>query len=135
MSDTTGKVLGVGGVFLRCADRDATVEWYRDVLGMEPNDYCGFDFMHADSAAQFPVGARTIFGPFAHDTDYFQPSELPYMLNLIVDDLTAILARAAAAGAEAVQAREDTDYGNFGWLMDPDGRKIELWEPIEPASD
>ncbi|MEM1404268.1 MAG: VOC family protein [Pseudomonadota bacterium] len=132
MSEEQGRVLGVGGVFFSCEDRDATVAWYRDVLGMDPNEYCGFDFIHADSAARFPTGARTIFGPFSGDTDYFAPSTLPFMMNLIVDDLTAVVQRAEAAGATQLQPREDTDYGNFAWFLDPDGRKIELWEPKEP---
>jgi len=127
-----GKVLGLGGVFLSCADSEATVAWYRDVLGLDPNDYCGFDFLHRDSARIFPSAARTILGAFAADSDYFKPSTLPFMLNLMVDDLDAIIARAENAGAPFVQPREDTDYGNFAWLMDPDGRKVELWEPKEP---
>ncbi len=134
MADSqAGKVLGVGGLFLACEDKDKTLAWYRDVLGMQPNDYGGFDFLHRGSAEAFPEAARTIFGIFAADTPYFQPSSLPFMLNLIVDNLDAVLARAQAAGAEQVQDRENTDYGDFAWLMDPDGRKVELWEPKEPA--
>lgn len=133
-TENKGRVLGVGGVFFSCADTAKTVSWYGDVLGMTPNDYCGFDFMHRSSAEAFPEGARTIFAPFADDSEYFKPSTLPFMLNLIVNDLDAMIARAEAAGAEFLQPREDTDYGNFAWLLDPDGRKIELWEPREPAA-
>jgi predicted enzyme related to lactoylglutathione lyase len=128
-----GKVLGVGGVFFRCVDTEKTVAWYRDVLGMDPNDYNGFDFLHRESAARFPEAARTIFAPFADDSEYFKPSTLPFMFNLVVDDLDAIIVRAEAAGAVFLQARENTDYGDFAWLLDPDGRKVELWEPKEPA--
>ena len=110
-------VIGVGGVFLHCADPDATKSWYARVLG------------HRESAKQFPEGARTIFAPFAADSDYFKPSTLPFMLNLMVDDLDGMLARAKAEGVEELQPRENLEYGQFGWILDPDGRKIELWQP------
>jgi predicted enzyme related to lactoylglutathione lyase len=127
-----GQVIGIGGIFLSSEAPEETVAWYRDVLGMTPNDYGGFDFLHSASAAQFPVAARTILSSFKSPVEYFQPSSLPFMLNLMVDDLDAVLARAAGAGCEPVQPRENTDYGDFAWLMDPEGRKIELWEPKEP---
>lgn len=126
------KVLGLGGLFLASPDVEVTKAWYANVLGMEPNDYGGFDFLHEASAKAFPIGARTIFSTFDDKTDYFAPSTQPFMLNLMVDDLDGVLERAKAAGAEEVQPRESHPYGHFGWLMDPDGRKVELWQPIEP---
>ncbi|MGP1355733.1 VOC family protein [Roseicyclus sp.] len=122
------KVIGVGGVFLACRDADATKAWYVRVLGLEVNDFGGFHFTHSHSAEAFGEGARTIFAPFG-SAEYFAPSTLPFMLNLMVDDLDGILARAAAEGVEEVQPRQDYEYGRFGWIMDPDGRKLELWEP------
>lgn len=124
-----GRVIGLGGVFLRCADPGATKDWYARVLGMEPNAYGGFDFLHADSAARFADGARTILAPFEAGSEYFAPSALPFMLNLIVDDLDAVLARCAAEGVAQVQPSEHYDYGRFAWIMDLDGRKLELWQP------
>lgn len=126
-----GEVIGLGGLFFLCDDVDATRAWYRDTLGMTLNDYGGFDFLHADSATAFPKGARTIFSPFKAGSDYFAPSKAPYMINLMVDDLDAVVARAEAAGAQQTQPQEDHAYGRFAWLMDPDGRKVELWQPIE----
>lgn len=123
------RVIGIGGVFLQCADVEATKAWYARVLGMEPNDFGGFHFMHGDSARAFGDGARTIFGLFGRDMDYFEPSTLPFMLNLMVDDLDGILDRVRAEGVEQVQQRQDYEYGRFAWVMDPDGRKLELWEP------
>jgi len=122
------KVLGLGGVFFTCADLDKTKAWYARVLGMEPDADGGLAFLHRDSAEAFPQGARTVLAPFP-DASYFAPSSAQFMLNLIVDDLDAILARARAEGVDEVQPREAHPYGRFGWIMDPDGRKLELWEP------
>ncbi len=125
------KVIGLGGLFLQCKDTDATKAWYKTVMGTDTNDYGGWDFGHADAGKAFPKGARTIFAPFGADSDYFKPSELPFMLNLMVDDLDGVLARCSEAGIEQLQPKETYSYGHFAWLMDPDGRKVELWQPVE----
>lgn len=127
-------VIGVGGIFFLCKDPEATQAWYRDVLGLESSDYGGFVFSHEKSAAKFPKGAMTIFSPFKADSDYFKPSEHNTMFNLMVDDLDAVLKLVEAAGVEQTQPAEDHDYGRFAWVMDPDGRKVELWQPVEPAA-
>ena len=132
--DSMGRVIGVGGLFMASAKPGETIAWYERVLGMSPNDYGGFDFLHGESARAFPQAARTIFSVFDEKSDYFRPSSQPFMLNLIVDDLDAVLARAEAEGGEQLQPRENTDYGDFAWLLDPDGRKVELWEPREPEA-
>ncbi|NIA68962.1 VOC family protein [Pelagibius litoralis] len=124
------KVLGLGGLFMACADPEATKAWYARVLGLQANDYGGFDFLQQQAVEAFPGAARTVFAPFDAKSDYFAPSTLPFMLNLMVDDLDGMLARAKAGGVEPVQPGEDYDYGRFAWLMDPDGRKVELWEPV-----
>ncbi len=124
-----GRILGIGGVFLKCENPAATREWYERVLGMRSEDYGGFHFAHGASAAAKGQGAMTIFSHFDQDTDYISPSDLPFMINLMVDDLDAVLAHAAAAGVEPVQPGEDLEYGRFAWIMDPDGRKLELWQP------
>ncbi len=124
-------VVGIGGVFLECADPDTTKAWYMRVLGLEPNDYGGFDFPHSESARAFPKGARTIFAPFASGGEYFKPSTLPFILNLIVDDLEGILSRIEAEGVPQLKPSERHEYGAFAWILDPDGRKIELWQPPE----
>lgn len=125
-------VLGVGGVFFKCADPEASKAWYADVLGMEPNDYGGFDFLHSGSAEAFGPGGRTIFAKFAEDTDYFAPSQKPFMINLMVDDLDAHIARAKKHGVELEGEPQSFDYGKFAWIMDPNGIKIELWQPMAP---
>lgn len=125
------KVIGVGGIFFLCEDPEATKAWYTRVLGIEPGEYGGFAFSHADAGKQFPKGAMTIFAPFKADSDYFKPSEESMMFNLMVDDLDGMVANIKAAGVELVKPVEDYDYGKFAWVMDPDGRKIELWQPKE----
>ncbi|WP_300395667.1 VOC family protein [Henriciella sp.] len=126
-------VIGVGGVFFLCKDETATKAWYRDVLGIPVNEYGGFDFPHARAAEAFPQGARTVFAPFKAGSDYFKPSVETVMFNLIVDDLDAVLERIETAGVEQTQPSESHEYGRFAWVMDPDGRKVELWEPREPV--
>ncbi len=126
------KVIGLGGLFFQCEDPDATKAFYKIVMGVDQNDYGGWDFSHKAAGEAFPEGGRTIFAPFASGNDYFAPSTLPYMINLMVDDLDGVLARCAEAGIKEVDERQTYDYGHFGWIMDPDGRKVELWQPIEP---
>lgn len=128
------KIIGVGGVFFQCKDPAALMNWYRDMLGLEINDYGGADFLHAASGAAFPQGARTIFSGFKDDTEYFQPSTKPFMINLMVDDMDGMLAQLKEKGVALEGEPQDHAYGRFAWVMDPNGLKIELWQPIEPAA-
>ena len=130
-----GKVIGVGGVFFLCEDVDATRAGYARTLGVEIDDFGGVSFSHAASAAQFPKGAMTIWAPFAGDSDYFQPSASPFMINLMVDNLEEVIAKLTEEGVPLEGEPMTEAYGKFAWVMDPDGRKIELWEPIEPPAD
>ncbi len=121
------RVLGIGGLFFKSADTAATCAWYRRVLGLEFAEWGGVVFT-PDAAAAHP-GAGTVFSPFSADTDYFSPSEKDFMFNLMVDDLDAMLARCAAEGVEPVKLFPPEPNGRFAHIMDPDGRKIELWQP------
>ena len=121
------KVLGLGGLFFKSADPAAMAEWYGRVLGMAFEAWGGTVFT-PDAAAAHP-GAGTVFSPFAADTSYFAPSDAPYMFNLMVDDLDGILARCAEHGVEPLAAILEEFNGRFAHIMDPEGRKIELWEP------
>jgi predicted enzyme related to lactoylglutathione lyase len=120
------KVLGLGGLFFKSADTAATREWYGRVLGM-PFEPWGLVFT-PDAAAAHP-GAGTVFAPFGADTGYFAPSEKEFMFNLMVDDLDGILARCAEHDVQPLDAILDEANGRFAHIMDPEGRKIELWEP------
>ena len=121
------KVLGLGGLFFKSADPTATREWYARVLGIAFADWGGTVFL-PQAAAEHP-GAATVFSPFDASTDYFEPSDQPYMFNLMVDDLEGMLARCAENGVEPVMTMMGEANGDFAHVMDPDGRKIELWQP------
>ncbi|KPK59196.1 MAG: glyoxalase [Gammaproteobacteria bacterium SG8_31] len=122
------KAIGVGGVFFKTEDPQGLAAWYRDWLGLPIDEtYGGASF----KPETMPAGGYTVWAPFQASTDYFEPSTRPYMLNLVVDDLNGALAQVREGGAEVIGEIEDYDYGRFGWFMDPDGNKVELWEPRE----
>lgn len=120
-------VLGIGGLFFKAKDGDALRKWYSDVLGLSFHDWGGVWFP-ADAFAAHP-GAGTVFSPMKQDTDYFEPSPRDYMFNLVVDDLDGVLARCKRHGVEPVKLFPDEFNGRFAHIIDPDGRKIELWQP------
>jgi predicted enzyme related to lactoylglutathione lyase len=121
------RVLGVGGVFLKARDPDALRGWYERVLGIEMQDWGGTVFLPQTLAGQ--PGAGTVLSLFPEDTDYFAPSAKPFMVNLAVDDLEGILARAKEQGVEPVRLFDDQPNGRFAHIVDPDGTTLELWEP------
>jgi predicted enzyme related to lactoylglutathione lyase len=122
------KVLGIGGVFFKSTDKAALAAWYRDNLGVPVDDnWHGAVFPWA---ANDPAGdAATVWSPFAADSDYFAPSTKPFMINFRVADLDAMLAQLRANGCEVDDKVENSDFGRFGWVMDPDGNRVELWQP------
>lgn len=127
------KVIGLGGIFFRCRDVDATRDWYKRALGIEIDVHGGASFCHADSAALYPTGARTIWAPFKAQSDYFSPSESDFMINLMIDNFDGMLERLNTEGVPLEGEPLIETYGKFAWVMDPDGRKIELWQPVEPS--
>ncbi|MCK9875548.1 VOC family protein [Frankia sp. AgPm24] len=114
------RVLGIGGCFLRAADPAALGAWYRDHLGLDADDH---------GLWQQEVGP-TVFATFPADTDYFGAGTQRTMLNFRVRDLDAMLAQLRDRGAEVVPETQDMDgVGRFGWVTDPEGNRIELWQP------
>ena len=129
-AEKRGRALGVGGIFFRSPDPARLGAWYVEHLGFAVeswDDTRGSSFSPAD----MPPAAFTVWGAFTADTDYFGDSGQAYMINLVVDDLDAALANVAAGGAEVLDEREEHDFGRFGWFVDPDGNRVELWEPPE----
>ena len=121
------KVLGLGGLFFKSDNPEATRAWYTRVLGIDFEGWGGTVFLPEIAAAH--PGAGTVFSPFKADTDYFAPSDERFMINLMVDDLGAMLDRCASHGVEPILHMPNEANGHFAHIMDPDGRKIELWEP------
>lgn len=119
------RVVGVGGVFVRTSDPDGWKAWYERVLGVSFEAFGAAIFPH-------PTVGHSLIAAFGADSGYFSPSPHALMVNLIVDDLAGVLARAAAEG-EAPLWREESEYGQFAHLVDPAGVKIELWQPPEAS--
>jgi catechol 2,3-dioxygenase-like lactoylglutathione lyase family enzyme len=118
------KVTGLGGVFFKSRDPKALNDWYAKHLGLTVDDWGGVRF---DEDVSRP--GYTLWTPFAADTGYFGPGAQPYMINFRVDDLHALLTQLRASGVTVDERVEDTEYGRFGWITDPDGMRIELWQP------
>jgi predicted enzyme related to lactoylglutathione lyase len=124
-ADEMARVVGVGGVFFKSEDPDKLYQWYAEHLGINKTDDPGVSFMTGD----LPADGFVVWSAFQADTKYFDPAKKQYMFNLIVDDLDGALQQVQAGGAELVGDVEAYDFGRFGWFMDPDGNKVELWEP------
>ena len=125
------KVLGVGGLFYKSPDPAAARAWYEKVLGFKFESWGGLAFMPADMVAK--KNSATVWNVMKADSDYPAPSTRDFMINLVVDDLDAMLARCKGEGVEPVKMFPDEGYGRFAHIMDPDGIKIELWEPPEKS--
>jgi predicted enzyme related to lactoylglutathione lyase len=123
------RVTGIGGVFFKARDPKALGEWYRTHLGMNVEDWGGVAFQWADDN---PGGSgTTVWSPFGADTSYFAPSSASFMINYRVEDLHALLATLRAEGCDVDDKIEESEYGKFGWVMDPEGNRLELWQPPE----
>ena len=122
------RALGIGGFFFRAADPQALVEWYRERLGVATMAPAG------DGDVWQQQAGPTVFAPFAQDTDYFGRPEQSFMLNFRVADLDAMLDQLRTAGVEVDERVELLEgIGRFGWATDPEGNRIELWEPTDEA--
>jgi len=120
-----GRIIGVGGVFLKSRDPKALAAWYQDVLGLSLEAWGGALFP-SDAPQRSPMLAWNLF---SQSTDYFAPSTREVMINYAVDNLDALLSKALAKGVSALKRDDSDPNGKFAWLLDPDGNKIELWEP------
>ena len=123
------KVTGIGGIFFKTKDPKKISDWYGENLGLNINPY-GSVFEFRQGAAPEKKG-YTIWSPFKEDTDYFAPSEEPFMINYRVADLTTLLHELRLNGVKVVGEIEEFEYGKFAHILDPEGRKIELWEPVD----
>lgn len=121
------RVTGIGGIFFKCKNPEGMREWYRQHLGLITHPYGAvFEWRQgADSSLK----GFTQWSPFSEKTDYFKPSEKEYMINYRVADLTVLVEALRSEGVFICDTIEAYDYGKFIHIMDPEGNKIELWEP------
>ena len=122
------RVTGIGGIFFNAKDPGALRDWYRTHLGVDVQPWGGAAFTWTDDAGR-PAGGTTIWSIGAADPDGFGPSGKPFMINYRVADLTALLQALRDEGCEVLEKTDDSEYGKFGWVIDPEGNKVELWEP------
>jgi predicted enzyme related to lactoylglutathione lyase len=123
------RVTGIGGVFFKAKDPKALAAWYEKHLGIAfgGQSYATFSWKND----QNPEGiGETVFSFFKQDSDYFAPSTSPFMINFRVKDLDAVLAVLKEEGIAGEKAPSE-EYGKFGWIFDPEGNKIELWQPMD----
>jgi predicted enzyme related to lactoylglutathione lyase len=116
------RVTGIGGVFVRAGQSGDLGQWYAEHLGIERTEW-GF------KPFEWTPGGSTTWAVFDHDTEYFGRPDQPFMVNFRVADLDAMLAQLRSAGVEVIDAPVESEFGRFGWAVDPEGSRFELWEP------
>ena len=126
-TEERGRILGIGGIFFKSANRDGTREWYSKHLGLtDKGAGAMLPWREPDSQKEHV----TVWSVFPDSTDYFNPGHAPFMINYIVDNLDALLDRLKQEGVKIDAKRMNESYGRFAWIYDLDGNKIELWEPV-----
>lgn len=126
-NNTMKKVTGIGGIFFKCKDPNKMKDWYNTHLGLNATEY-GATFEWREDSDSTKKGS-TQWTPFAENTKYFEPSTKEFMINYRVADLEALVDELKKEGVTIVDKIESFDYGKFIHIMDPEGNKIELWEP------
>ncbi len=124
------RVTGIGGIFFKAKDPVVLRAWYKAHLGIDVQEWGGTAFPWADEAGN-AVKGTTVWSIGAADGDYFAPSTAPFMVNYRVADLAALLAALRAEGCNVLEKTDDSEFGKFGWVIDPEGNKVELWQPPE----
>jgi len=123
------RVTGVGGIFFKSENPENLYQWYERHLGImrEPHGQgASFEWREAEDPQR---KGMTVWSIFPRETKYFDPSRANFMINYRVDDLDALLIALKEEGVDVDPRREDYDYGRFAWITDPEGNRIELWEP------
>ena len=123
------RVTGIGGIFFKAKDPETLYQWYEKHLGVRrAPDGSGVIFEWGEDNDGEP-GGMTVWSIFPRDTKYFEPSASQFMINYRVQDLDGLLQALQTEGVQIDPHREDYDYGRFAWIMDPEGNRVELWEP------
>jgi len=122
------RVTGIGGIFFKARDPVALRAWYRKHLGVDVQDWGGAAFRWADGEGN-PTAGTTVWNIPDEGSDYFAPGTSTFMVNYRVADLHALVQALRQEGCQVLDKTEESEFGKFGWVMDPEGNKIELWEP------
>lgn len=122
------RVTGIGGIFIRASDPEALQAWYREHLGIDVQAWGGAAFRWVDEDGT-PRAGTTIWS--IGDGSTLEPSRASFMVNYRVDDLHALLKALRSEGCRVLDRIEESEFGSFGWVMDPEGNKVELWQPPE----
>ena len=122
------RVTGIGGVFFKAKDPVGLREWYRTHLGIDVQEWGGAVFTWTDDAGESVTGS-TVWNVANADSDYFDPGTAVFMINYRVADLRALVRTLREEGCDVLENTEESDYGRFAWVIDPEGNKVELWEP------
>ena len=124
------RVAGIGGIFFKARDPVALRGWYKTHLGVDVQEWGGAAFRWTDEAGK-PVAGTTVWSIGPADGGYFAPSKSSFMINYRVADLQAVLQALRSEGCDVLEKTDDSEYGKFGWVMDLEGNKVELWQPPE----
>ena len=122
------RVTGIGGIFFQAKDAPALQAWYKRHLGIDVQAWGGAAFTWTDPDGR-PTGGTTIWSVAPEGSDQFAPGSAPFMVNYRVEDLHAVVAALREEGCNVLEKVEDTEYGKFAWVIDPEGNKVELWQP------
>lgn len=122
------RVTGIGGVFFNARDPVSLRTWYKTHLGIDVQDWGGTAFTWTDDSGS-PTAGTTAWSIGALDSDHFSPSKSSFMINYRVDNLTELLNALRAEGCNVLEKVDDSEFGKFGWVIDPEGNKVELWQP------
>jgi predicted enzyme related to lactoylglutathione lyase len=122
------RVTGIGGIFFQAKDPAALWAWYKTHLGIDVQAWGGAAFDWVDSDGK-PTGGTTAWSIESADSDHFAPSKSSFMVNYRVEDLQALVTALKAEGCNVLDKIDDSEYGKFGWVIDPEGNKVELWQP------
>ena len=122
------RVTGIGGIFFKAQDPEAMQAWYKRHLGIDVQDWGGAAFRWTDADGA-PVGGTTAWSIMPAEGDAFAPSTASFMVSYRVADLGPLLEALRAEGCNVLDKFEESDYGKFGWVVDPEGNNVELWEP------
>ena len=124
------RVTGIGGIFFNAKDPVALRAWYKTHLGIEVQEWGGAAFRWSDEGGK-PTAGTTIWSVGDTAGDHFAPSKSSFMINYRVANLHGILQALRDEGCNVLEKTDDSEYGKFGWVIDPEGNKVELWQPPE----